>query len=240
MDLTEAELRASLFAAAADVPDVDRAPAALAGGRHRVARRRVLAGLSSVSLVVSGTVAATVVLSASPVAPAAVADVTCSDGGARVAARTVGAELSGVPVRVRNTTGGLVRVLAGGAGAYVPPGTTELRLPLGPGRYDISCATGSAAQISVVDVHHAWAAPRLPCARPAVTDRSAEAVMGQGDPLSLTASLLHASSVRLVGYRDATTRTVGVLRGGTVVATVSWHPLLDSQVWTLGEVSSCG
>jgi hypothetical protein len=237
--LTESELRASLLAAAGDVPDVDRAPAALAGGRRKVRRRRVVAGLSSASLVVSGTVAASVVLSASPVAPAAFADVTCSEGGARVAARTVGAELYGVPVRVRNTTGGLVRVLAGGEGAYVPPGTTELRLALGPGRYDVSCATGAAAQLSVVDVHHAWAAPRLPCARPEVRDRSTEAVVGEGDPLALTESLLHASSVRLVGYRDASTRTVGVLRGTTVVATATWHPLLDGQVWTLGEVSSC-
>jgi hypothetical protein len=188
------------------------------------------------------TVGASFWLSAGPAAAPAVAGVTCLGDRTVLATGAVRAGAEGAQLRVDNRTGQAVELQAGGANAYLPPGASDVVLPLAPGRHQVSCATdGAAAMLDVVDDGHIYTRVALPCTAPVLHDHTRESLIRHGDVVTLTANLLHAdaASVQIVGYPGATARTVAVVRDGQAVATATWHQLVSDRLWTLGVVEDC-
>lgn len=242
--LSEADLRDRLAAAAAAAPPPpDLAAPAIVQGRRMIRRRRWATLAGSAAGVLGVTVAASVLVNLRPSAERAdAATVTCLGNRTVLAQPVTSAGPGGAAFTVVNDTSSALQFNADGLGAFVPPGRSQLVLPLAPGVHRVQCGDGaSAPQVTVVDDGHIYTPAQLPCPAPVLRNYGRGGRVQQGDPVMLTARLFRvpARDVHVIGYPASTARTLAEVRGGRIVRTATWHQLVAADLWTLGVVQHC-
>ena len=223
------------------VPDADDlAGMALARGRERRRARAVGRGAVWASAVVAAGLAAFTLLV--PGAVPAEASVECHPG--RVVARGRAAvHRDGVRLTVWNATASVVRLVAGDAGALVPPGRSSVRIAVRPGLVRLSCEAGAAETVLTVhDPRGLYVDDRVECGARVHDLRGAMAPVA-GDPVALTRVALRGvpphAAIEPAGYVDAAgpRRVVRVRDGDVVVGVAVWRALPGA--WVLDEARLC-
>jgi hypothetical protein len=171
-----------------------------------------------------------------------IARVVCSEGGTRVETPSVRAQPDGVHVVVDNElgfdTGFSMKYENGAGGRNAPMGESGHVVPAPPGSLEIGCykdrnATESDLQrVDVVDPSGIYRSTELGCDSivGGVGDYPQGATGERGDPVDLARTrfeqvtdIRDADVIEIAGYPEDELRTVRLVRGGRVVATISFY-----------------
>jgi hypothetical protein len=244
-------LRADFARIAAGLPSADHTGPALALGRKRLRRRRSVRGVAVVAL--GAAAFSWYGVTGAGTAPAS-ASVACYADRVVVTRHPVSVGRGGVRLDVTNATPSAVRLLAGDAGAILPPGHSAIDVLVRPGVVTVSCDSGAAvvpaASLVVVDKRGVFVDDSLDCA--AADVRSVRGTgdprlddIASGDPVALTSARLRGALpagavVEPAGYPDAAQRRFVRVRQGThIVGVAVWHEMPQPGTWALDALRVC-
>lgn len=180
-------------------------------------------------------------------------EVVCrADGSTQLLNDEVAAQPDGVHVRVDNRAGEPVSVSV----ADFDAGISEQTLDLAPGTAEVGCYPFSMHEgppppeerVEILDPAGHWVDGEVRCGGQGVMVESAtlDYVAGargeQGDPVDLAEQRVRGlepnDEVLAVGYPEAPSREVGIVRGGDVAAVLHYEPAEDGG-WLLGSYEAC-